>query len=399
MSNAKYEEKLQLYKDAMLWNKPKRAIMNPFIMSGWMALDAGYTTLEIAKDYDKALKAQESLYQKYPNMDLSCSPWRFYINHMNAMGGTNNGYGVNDENKNENHVNVSYEDVLTIDDYDALKEDEMKVVWEKVIFNMYPNAKNFTPEQFAEAVKEEVKFREAQKKSVEIDEKYGVLYAKSGPLFFADCYVGMLFNQYRGIKGLSMDLRRHSEKVYELCEYMDEKSYQEKKALMEKVEPGMCVGHGGYYDVFLSSLAHTILNPKQVERLIINPWRKQIDLCVEKDKHLQGTVEGDWAFRAGIGEFLNEYPKGTMIVEVETDDPFEIRKKLPNIGIMGGLNAEVLGQGTPQQCVDMAKKAIDELGTDGGLLLTPNKMLAYKHDLTPENFRAVTDFVASYEIN
>lgn len=398
MSNEKYNERLQLFRDAMLWNKPKRVLFDPFIMTGWMALDSGYETAEVAKDYDKTLEAYENLNKKY-DFDIANGAFRFYFNHMDALGGTTNGYGVNGEDGGDgSNTNVSYEDVLTIDDYDALKEDEMKVIWEKVIFNMYPNAKNFTPQQFAEAVKEEVRFIEASRKADEINEKYGVLYPKA-PIFYADCYVGMLFNQYRGIKGLSMDLRRHKEKVYELCEYKDEESYQQKKALLDTIEPGMGIGTECYYDVFLSSLAHTILNPKQVEKLIISPWRKQIDLCVEKKKTLRGTVEGDWAFRAGIGEFLNEYPKGTMIVEVETDDPFEIRKKLPNIGIFGGLKTDVMGNGTPQQCIEMAKKAIDELGTDGGLVLGPNKMTAYKYDMTSENLKAVSDFVKEYEVN
>lgn len=398
MSNEKYNEKEKLYRDSMLWNKPERILFDPFIVAGWLAADAGYTAAEMSMDYEKGIKAQELFYQKY-DPDLSVTPFRFYFNHMNALGGSENGYGVNGADGNGSNTNVSYENVLSIDDYDLLKEDEMKTIWEKVVFNMYPKAREFTPQQFAEAVKEEMRFREAQAKTMENNEKYGVLYAKGGPLFFCDCYVGMLFNQYRGIKSLSMDLRRHPDKVYDLCEYKDNESYEQKKALMETVEPGSGVGTDGYYDVYLSSLAHTILNPKQVERLIIAPWKKQLDLCVEKKKTLQGIVEGDWAFRAGIGEFLNEYPKGTMIVEVEMDDPFEVRKKLPNIGIWGGLKTDVLGKGTPQECVDMAKHAIDELGRDGGLLLAPNKMTAYSYDMKSENLKAVLDFVKSYKIN
>lgn len=398
MSNEKYNEKLKLYQDAMLWNKPERVLFDPMIMSGWMALDAGYTAYEVNTDYEKGLAAQERYYQTY-DPDMSVGPFRFYFNQMNALGGSENGYGVNGEGGNGANTNVSYENVLSIDDYELLKQDEMKTIWEKVIFNLYPKAKNFTAKEFAEAVKVEVAFREASKRATENNEKYGVLYAKSGPLFYCDCYVGMLFNQYRGIKSLAMDLRRHADKVYDLCEYKDNESYEQKKALMATVEPGMGVGNGSHYDVFLSSLAHTILNRKQVEKLIIAPWKKQIDLCVEKKKTLQGTVEGNWAFHGGIGEFLNEYPKGTMIVMVESDNPFEVRQKLPNIGIWGGLETDVMGQGTPEQCVAMAKKAIDELGRDGGLLLAPNKMTTYKYDMKPENLKAVNEFVRNYKIN
>lgn len=398
MSVGTYEEKKQLYKDSHLWNKPKRILFNPFLC-GWMYLDAGYETNAASRNYDQGLDALEKICQKY-NVDMvnqSGNPFRFYFRHADALGGSSNGYGVNDATGS--NTNVAYEDVLTVEDYPALMEDETKAVWERVVFSMYPQTKTWTPEQWAEAIKEEVLYREAVQKANAISDKYQVLYSKGGPLFYCDCYVGMLFNQYRGMKGTAMDLRRHKDKVFELCEYMDNMGYEQKKAKMANIEAGPGVGTENWYDVFISSLAHTMLNNKQIERLIIAPWKKQLDLAAEKQKMVFGIVEGEWAFRGGIGEFLNEYPKGTLMVEVESDDPFEVRKQFPNIGIFGGISTDIMGQGTPEQAVAAAKKAIDELGRDGGLLLAPNKMTSYAYDMTPENLKAVADFVTSYEIN
>ena len=399
MSKGTYEEKKQLYKDQHQWNKPKRILFTPFLC-GWLFLDAGYETNVASRNYDMCIDAWEKAYQKYPNVDAlntTGSPFRFYFNHTAALGGTTNGYGINSESGS--NTNVSYEDVLTADDYPALMEDETKAIWERVLFSVCPNAKDFTPQQFAEAVKEEVRLQEAIKKTNAINEKYGALSAHDGPLFYCDCYVGMLFNQYRGMKGLAMDLRRHKDAVYELCEYKDNESYEQKKALMANVPDGPGEGHDNYYDVFISSLAHTMLNNKQIERLIIAPWKKQLDLCAEKHKMVTGVVEGEWAYRGGIGEFLNEYPKGIVEMMVETDDPFQIRKDFPNIGIFGGLPTDIIGQGTKEQAVDAAKKAIDELGHDGGLFLCTSKMTTYAYDMKSENLRAVSDFVANYEIN
>lgn len=81
---------------------------------------------------------------------------------------------------------------------------------------------------------------------------------------------------------------------------------------------------------------------------------------------------------------------------VESDDPYEIRKKYPNIAIYGGLDVNILGKGTKQECIDMAKRAIDELGCDGGLILAPNKMMAFPNDCNPENLKAVCEFVQEY---
>ena len=64
--------------------------------------------------------------------------------------------------------------------------------------------------------------------------------------------------------------------------------------------------------------------------------------------------------------------------------------------IYGGLNTDVMGHGTPKQCVDMAKRAIDELGCEGGLVLTENKFTAFPNDMNPENLKAVANFVLEY---
>ena len=81
-------------------------------------------------------------------------------------------------------------------------------------------------------------------------------------------------------------------------------------------------------------------------------------------------------------------------MQVEMDDIYELRKLYPNIALWGGLPVDLLGNGTPEQCVDAAKKAINELGE--GFVLMPNKMLSYKYDCRPENLKAVSEYVHTY---
>ena len=44
------------------------------------------------------------------------------------------------------------------------------------------------------------------------------------------------------------------------------------------------------------------------------------------------------------------------------------------------------------------QKLIDELGSEGGFILSEDKMLSYRNDAKPENFKAVCDFVNNYKI-
>ncbi len=62
---------------------------------------------------------------------------------------------------------------------------------------------------------------------------------------------------------------------------------------------------------------------------------------------------------------------------------------------MGGMTTDLLGNGTKQQCIDYAKKLIDELGD--GFIFSTNKMVSFRNDCKRENLLAVTDFVRNYQ--
>ena len=42
------------------------------------------------------------------------------------------------------------------------------------------------------------------------------------------------------------------------------------------------------------------------------------------------------------------------------------------------------------------KRLFDELGKDGGFMLTQDKMVSFRNDANPENVKAVCDFVREY---
>ena len=97
-------------------------------------------------------------------------------------------------------------------------------------------------------------------------------------------------------------------------------------------------------------------------------------------------------------DHFQDYKKGIITMHPETDDPFEMRKALPNCAILGGMTVELLGRGTPQECVDRTKELIDGLGAfDGGFVLSQDKMVTFKNDARPENLKAVSDFVLNYK--
>lgn len=60
---------------------------------------------------------------------------------------------------------------------------------------------------------------------------------------------------------------------------------------------------------------------------------------------------------------------------------------------------DIIGHEAPETCVNYARRVIDDLGTDGGLVLMPNKMVSYPYDMNSDNLKAVAEFVSEYYIN
>ena len=90
-------------------------------------------------------------------------------------------------------------------------------------------------------------------------------------------------------------------------------------------------------------------------------------------------------FPMRLTDYFADYPKGVLTFHLESDDPFEIRKRLPNVAIMGGLSTDLMAGGTPEEVTARAKLLCDELGRDGGFILSEGKMVSYRNDARPEN--------------
>jgi hypothetical protein len=123
--------------------------------------------------------------------------------------------------------------------------------------------------------------------------------------------------------------------------------------------------------------------------------KELLDAYAEKGMNIRIFTEGSIL---RFAEYFKDYPKGVLTFHIEQDDPFAFREALPNVCIMGGLSTELLANGTPEECVAYTKRLCDELGKDGGFILSEGKMLSYRNDAKRENYKAVCDFVSSYKL-
>ena len=380
--------RIQLVRDAQAFQKPDRIAINAN-MFNWMFLDAGYTVAKAYRDYKAIDDSLVKFVEKYKvdSINQLHTGFRNIFQLCDALGGSTVYSSEEDVN-----MNAISEDVIHADEYEELTNDFTKTMWTKALPRLFPKVKEMTPKEFAEASRSLQDYLDARNYSeTKLQEKYGIIVDAVpclSPGFES------LFNFFRGIKCLSLDLRRHKDQVAEYCRVRDELLVGSTLQALKEKGDGWDMSQP--YDVCLVMLGNSIVNRKQFDQYYAAPFEKVLDYCAEHNKQAFIYAEGSWE---RFGDFFNKYPKGVCNMMVEQDDPYVLREKFPNLCLYGGLDVNLMGkEGAQDECVAMAKKAIDELGRDGGLILMPNKMVSYPFDMNSDNLKAVCDFVTTYEI-
>lgn len=382
-----FQYRNKLVRDTLQWKSPERTPISSNV-THWMFHDAGYSTGTAVRNYDIIEACMKRFVTKYPidHLNVYNSGFRNYFLLSDPLD--RNAYdGAGSDGSSLSYIT---EERFSPDEYDELTNEYVKTMWEKELFRRFPNAHTLTPKEFAQAAKTVLDYQEARSRiDTMMRDEYGVIVEKN--LVWGSCSIEFLFDEFRGIKGLAMDLRRCPQKVKAFCEKNDVPSLQRT---LESLSAYDGPNPEEPYDCMISMMSHTIMNRKNFETYIW-PQHEKILQCAEAHhKQAFNYAQGAWE---RFGDLYNQFSKGTICMMVEQDDPFEIRKKYPNIAIYGGLNVSTMANGTEQQCIDMAKRAIDELGRDGGLILAPNKMVAYPNDMNPHNLEAVINFVHEYK--
>lgn len=395
---AKLDTHIKRFRDAQQWKKPDQTPIMAHMIT-WQFVDAGYSLDVAGRDYNVKREGMIRAVTTYKFDHINCinSGFRntFLINDAlcgnSSLNETSAADGSNAEVRHSDgkggNLNVSFENLIKPEDYQGLLDDYNRTIWEKVLFTRFPAAAKYTPQQFAEAAKTMVDLNEARSS---VDKELRYVYGEPMEMetLHYGTFVDDLFNTLIGIKGLGIAMRRNGDALLDLCMQMDERRFSGFKAAADSLgEVNEC------YDYTSGLLSSVVMSYKQFEKYHVPYLKKFLDYAQSRDKQTYFWTEGSFDH---VGEFFNEYKKGTVTLMIETDDPYYIRKKYPNICLQGGLFADHLGTGTPEENIADARRAIDELGSEGGLVLAANKMLTYARDMKSENFKAIGDFVESY---
>ncbi len=221
-----------------------------------------------------------------------------------------------------------------------------------------------------------------------------------------------VFDFLRGFKYTAVDLRRRPDEVEEAVNQIFlqytvecEKIYsllnviQKPADLMHNVVNAAFTGGDIHaYDFpwfFNPTHAPAFLSTAQFERFYWPTYKKSIELINSWGGIVCILLEGKWGHEKI--EFFNELEPGSVILYVDDDDICKVKKQMgTRHAVMGGMPAAMLKYSTKKECIDHAKRIVDECAPGGGFIFTTDKSLLSIDDAKVENLKAVNEFVHVY---
>ena len=384
--NALRAERTKRFRDALELKTPDRVPHLSYAIT-WKIFDGGYKLGQALTDYDIMEKVVREHQEKYGFDAMTDYGLRNAYRVGEAMG--NAFYKIDDE-KDSIFVNTDF----TYMDHSELgefAEDPKKFMYEKMMPRKFPNFnEDFTAEDMQKVVNERLGFNAyAGRINKIMTEEYGMpRYCAPMPGMYM-AFENM-FNCYRGIRGISTDMRKDRHLLHAALDSLSALFLEPNIEKLKNMPKG--ANYDTCFDGQLFFMAHTVLNRKQYEEFEWPIVKRIFDAIVEADKHVRIYVQGKMMDR--FADFFSDYPAGHFAFHLEGDDIYEARKALPNCCLIGGMTVDLLGYGTREDCLNEAKKLVDELGGTG-FILSQDKMLTYKHDAKAENLMAVCEYVHS----
>ena len=380
-------ERKSLVEDIVRGKKPKRV---PLLANAWTwrYFDAGYKLSECLYDYRKMEDAILRFQAKY-NFDLLVD-----VGGRNAIKVLSH-FDAEIYHLDDEKGTLSYVDRDTMSAPEGMQamidKGFQKYIYEDMLpfkFHIRDHADGIR--RYLDAAKEYYAFTNAVARiQRRLTEEHGVPALCYGRY---DLPIELLFSGgMRGIRSLSMDMRRRGDllekMLLSMADQVEEPCLQAFNGF--KNEEGMI------FPVRITSLAHTIMNPKQYERFYW-PQLKHFGELLEKYDFTafmfcEGSVKN-------IYEYLQELPANRICMMIEQDDPVEFKKRLPHIALVGGFPSDLLANGATKECVQKADEMLEKVAYDGRWIYSQSKMLSFAKDCKPENLLAVNDFLRKYGV-
>ncbi|MFZ7133901.1 MAG: uroporphyrinogen decarboxylase [Eubacteriales bacterium] len=277
------------------------------------------------------------------------------------------------------------------DEYDYLIEKPLDCIYEKILPRQYKALNLDDPVNMMLSFSKGLMGFNTDMMSLgpimgKLTEKYGYYPGSILGGGFTEAPYDFLADQLRSFKGVSMDIRRMPQKVYDACEAL--------YPLVKKM--GMPRGPVSRYDMtFLPLHMPTFMREKDFAKYWWPSFKKLLDDYASMGIRAGIFCEDDWTRYL---DYLYELPVGTYMM-FEYGDPKIIKEKLGRKHIITGLYPlTYMKNHTKQECIDKAKEYIDILAPGGNYMFGFDKGALVLDDLNLENLAAVTQTVREHGV-
>jgi hypothetical protein len=143
--------------------------------------------------------------------------------------------------------------------------------------------------------------------------------------------------------------------------------------------------------VFIPLHLPTYLRPADFEKLYFPFMKRMATDLIQSGYRVMFYMENNWLPYLDI---LQDMPEGPIFGMFEYGDLKLIKEKVGSrFCVGGGMPVSLLKMGTKEQCIDAAKKCLDELAPGGNYVFGLDKNLLSKDDAKIENLAAVCEYV------
>lgn len=374
-----FNEKVQRVLTTINHKEPDRVpILTAF--GTWAVAYANMTVKEIEEDPRKEIDAYLKPYEDIYTDITFTAGIAFDAKSAEIIGSKN--HFISDDGSTIQHKEITY---MEDEDFSDLINDPMGYMFNKMLPRKAVNLDQ-SPEENLNVLRKfiehwKIKGAVQAELTERLKTEYAVPVAVGG---FVYPPLDIIFDYLRGFKGVSIDLRRRPKELLAAVEALEQFSDD-----FMGIKPGAKVNPYPLYGTMMH--IPTFINVKQFEKFFWPTYERLCNKLNDAGGKLVMFLEGNWENKY---EFLNSLPKDFAIGILEDDDIVTAKKKIgDNITVAGGMPSELLRHGTKQECIDHAKKVLDECAAGGGFIFTSDREFISKGDLNPENLIAVNNYV------
>lgn len=376
-----YQVRLKRFNTALKKGTPDRVPVFP-IIEQWAQQITGTS---IKDSYTKDPMASYEVFKKiYEQVYVDVSAGTANLIPLKMMARF--GEGIYQVTEDGVQIKGSHGTTMQSDEYPLLIKDARGFIMEKILPRKYPllNDPKQAVKTWYHAMFDMISFMNFDKKSANaIENKLNVPIVAKGMTFLPP---DIILDFLRDFVGTSNDIRRQPDNFYNACDALYPIMLETaQKTYPKPSDAGM---------VFMPLHLPTYLRPSDFAKLYF-PFMKRMAQDLIKDGYSMAFyMENDWA---PYLEILQDMPKGSIFGLFEYGDLKNIKRKVGSrFCIGGGMPVNVLKMGTKKQCVDTAKKCLDELAPNGNYVFALDKNLLSKDDAKIENLAAACEYVHIY---